>query len=219
MHCTQAHDQFDDYIDDMLPPFQRTALERHLQTCHDCRAQLQAQRDMLQHLRSLPVPPPSPGFAARVLRQAAQSRQRRFGVAAMFGSAVAAGLAMWLVIGVWFATPAHNVPVAGVRLAVNQAQTLSLAFNSPNAIDNVTLSLELPQGVYLKGRPGQRTLVWQDRLAKGRNVLRLDVVATQPAAGDIVAKVQHAAQTKAFRIRLNAVAEKPQHTMVQRAVM
>ncbi len=219
MHCIQAHAQFDNYIDDMLPPFQREALERHVQSCQVCREQLQTELDMLQHLRALPVPPPSPGFMARALHQASRSQRRRVGYAAGFGSAVAAGLALWLIIGVWFAPPSPYRQVASVQLAVNRPQIVSLAFTASSAIDAVTMSLELPVGVSIEGHPGQRRIVWQDRLAKGRNVLRLDVVATRPIVGELIARVQHETQSKAFRVHLDAVAGKPQHTSIEHALL
>lgn len=219
MHCTQAQNQFDDYMDDMLPPFQREALECHLQTCHACSRLLQAEHDMLRHLRAVPVPPPSPGFMARALRQAGRNSRRRISFAAGAGSAIAAGLALWMIAGAWLAPKVPVMQVADVQLAVNRPQMVKLAFNTPAALDNVTLSLELPAGVYIEGRPGQRTVVWRDSLAKGRNVLKLDVVATQPASGDLIARVRHETQSKTFHIRLNAVAGKQQHTSVEHAAL
>jgi len=205
MNCYHASALLDDFADGRLGPVEYEALARHLQDCPECRQALEHTHRLVASLRRMPVPAPSADFAERVLRQAAGAgapeprRARHRGFAAGF----AAALALWAVIGLWQGPlTGPGAEVGTVALAAHQVRPVSLAFNAPSEIRSVTFSLELPRGVQLQGHPGKRRIVWHGHLNKGRNVLRLQLVARDMAAGDLIARIAHRGQSKQFRVHL-----------------
>lgn len=211
MNCGHAKAQLDDYVDGHLGPRERQALESHLESCSACRAALEETRQLIQVLRGLPVATPSAGFAAHALRRASRYPRRSlggWGFAAGFGSAAAAGLALWVITTLWMGAPAHEPSarqarsIEDVELAPHKVHAVDLAFNSPANIHDVTFTLELPRGIQLQGHPGERIIVWHDALRKGRNLLRLRLVARNGLGGDLIARVQHRNEAKSFRVHL-----------------
>ncbi|MEJ2061072.1 MAG: zf-HC2 domain-containing protein [Gammaproteobacteria bacterium] len=203
MNCDQAKTQLDDYLEGTLSRVDVQRLEHHLQGCVSCRGELQAMRELMDGLRHLPLPPASPGFQARVLHTARKRSRAPLGFAAGFGSAVAAGLLVWVVVGVWQGgPPAPADATAGIQMTLHQERTVDLAFNASKDLEGVTFSLELPAGVSLARYPGQRHVVWKDRLAKGRNLLKLHLIAERPMAGELVATIRRGDSSKSFRVPL-----------------
>ncbi len=210
MHCTEVHNLLDDYLDGLLDQPHAELLHAHLDGCAACRDELLQRRDLLSRLRRLPVDGPAPGFAARAMHRARQKHaQRTRGFLTGFGSAVAAGLALWAAVGFWQpAEETRSTPrVQTVTLQVQEVQTVSLAFNVPERLDRVRFRLELPPGVSLANRPGEREIVWQDRLEAGRNLLRLPLVAEQGAHGELVARIEVDGEQKVFRVPIRATAQ------------
>ena len=88
------------YLDDEVSPAERVEVEAHLATCAECRADLDAEREIRQVLRDLPAVDPPFGFYERILRDGPASgqapvrkRRIRFGLAN-----IAATAAAWLLI-------------------------------------------------------------------------------------------------------------------------
>ena len=209
MHCTEARNLLDDHLDGMLDAQHDDALRNHLADCAACRDELAFRQDLQRRLQALPVDPPAPGFAARALQHARRRHaQRRRGFATGFGSAVAAGLALWAAVGFWQPGDNASAPrIQAITLQVQQPRTVSLAFNVPQQerFERVTFRIELPPGVSVADRPGQREIVWQDRLEPGRNLLTLPLVAEQDARGELVARIEVQGVEKIFRIPVRAV--------------
>lgn len=205
MNCEQTNGFLDDYLDGYLDKGQRLVLEQHLSTCPACQADLENRKALLKELRALPVPDPSPGFKARVLRNARQGHKLPGGFSAGFGSAVAAGLLAWFAIGFWHPAdrPEHNA-LSVIEMQVEQPREVSLAFNVPHAIQDVTFRIELPEGVEIEGYPSQRELVWVDQLPKGRNVMNLNLVARQGVDGELLAHIQHGGKEQVFHVPVRA---------------
>lgn len=213
MHCTEAHILIDDFLDHQLDSVRQECLLQHLDTCPDCQHELQQRRELLSRLRQLPVADPAPGYAARALQQAIQKFQHRRRIFLTgFGSALAASLALLAVLVTW--QPAAEPRHPGIRtitLQVEQVQTVNLAFNVPERIDLVHFRLELPAGVSLTKRPGERQISWQDRLEAGRNLLRLPLIAKPGTAGELVARIVVDGEQKVFRIPLRTTAKGARH--------
>jgi len=206
MNCEQTNSFLDDYLDGYLDENLRLELEAHLTTCQDCQTDLENRKAVLKSLRELPVPRPSPGFEERVLNNARHGHRRMHtGFSAGFGSAVAAGLLVWFAIGFWHpADRSEHNGLSVVVMQVEQPREVSLAFNVPHAIKDVTFRIELPEGVEIEGYPAQRELVWIDQLPKGRNVMNLSLVARQGVEGELLAHIQHDGKEQVFHVPVRA---------------
>jgi hypothetical protein len=156
-------------------------------------------------LRNLPVPPPRPGFAARVF--AALPRERRR--AAPWAFALAASLAAAVGLGVWLGQGATPEPAAGpeakvVVLADGRVAPVRLAFRSPRDLSGVTIHLQLPAGVELAGHPGRQSLKWQADFQAGANVLELPLVVHEGEGGILTATLDSGTSHKAFTVQVRA---------------
>jgi len=160
-------------------------------------------------LRSLPVEPASPGFAAGALARARRERVRpgRGAFVAGFSSAAAIALVIWAVAG-QVSGPTGLDETAGVRLVLAEQRDVNLVFDVPEAIRGAELSMQLPANVELAGFPDRRTLTWRTDLARGRNVLTLPVVGHSRTDGELIARISYGDKAKQFRVRLTV--EDPQ---------
>ncbi|NOX76074.1 MAG: hypothetical protein GXP17_05565 [Gammaproteobacteria bacterium] len=231
MNCTEFHKAIDDYRDGG-PGFesgaaQRNRCDQHLQDCRQCAERLSQHDALQQALRAMPIPEPSLGFAERALRMAAEQnpvqqhqgdgglrrgagdhhQHRHHGFMMGFGSAVAAALALWVVVGLFpqpmpgdAPTVAEDVPV--VTIALNEQRDIKLAFFSDHPLKGARISIQMPENVALAGFPGQRELSWETNLAQGDNLLRLPVVATGAAVGELVARIEYGDQYKVLRVNI-----------------
>jgi len=217
MQCDSAQQLFDDLLDQQPIP-QQSQLQQHLDGCRSCQQELAARQQLLAQLRSLPVPPPSSGFAARALRQARHQPRPRAVFAAGFGSAIAATLAVWLISNTWLADRPVVPPVHQVALQIEQPRTITLAFNSPDTLEKVTFQLQLPKGVALAGRPDTRQLQWQDSLKRGRNVLQLKLIGKYRTKGTLVATIEHDGGQKVFRVPLSVGTNDARSSLVRQHI-
>lgn len=213
MTCNEQHTRMDDYIDGQLQQTLRDAFDAHLKSCASCRKALTNEQAFRAELKALPVPAASAGFADRVLQQAAgsaqqvSSRHRRSGFVTGFGSALVAGLALWVVVGFFPAqmdvTPDGKAPLQMVTIALNETQDVKLVFNAEQVVLGAKISIELPDNVAIAGYPGRRHLQWQTDLAKGSNLLRLPVVGSMAEAGQLVAHIEHDNKVTTLTIQIN----------------
>lgn len=167
------------------------------------------EQELLEMLKDYPVPQAEAGFYDRALVRAAQQgtrRQRNRWLLTGFSSAVAAGLAIWVVTAMLMTTP--QVPdaqpgIPGVTIALEQEHTVRLVFASATALDSATLTVSLPEGIELAGFPGQREISWETSLQEGKNLLPLTLVALTPAGGEVLARLEHKDRSRTFRLRVN----------------
>ncbi len=214
MICNERHDMMDDYLDGELPQRQREAFERHLNDCAGCQQRLSREQVLRADLKAMPVPAPSAGFAERVLRQAVESNvshpNHRHGFVTGFGSALVAGLALWVVVGL-FPDPQGVAPEGAGPLqmvsialnALNEEQDVTLVFNAERIVLGARISIELPDNVIIAGYPGRKRLEWSTDLAKGSNLLRLPVIATRADAGQLVAHIEYGNKVTTLKIQLD----------------
>jgi hypothetical protein len=167
------------------------------------------EQELLDLLRDYPAPRADAGFYDRALVRAVHRgsrRQRNRWVAAGFASAVAAGLAVWVITAVLMTAPqlpdaAPTIP--GVTIAMEQERTVRLVFSSAEALESATLTVSLPQGIELAGFPGQREITWETSLKEGRNLLPLTLVALTPDGGELLARLEHKDRDRTFRLRVD----------------
>lgn len=160
-------------------------------------------------LKDYPMPEASAGFYDQALVRATHEgtrRQRNRWLMTGFGSAIAAGLAIWMIGVVFLASP--ELPTAeptipGITMTLAEPQTVKLVFASAQKLDSATLTVTLPDGIELSGFPGQREVTWQTSLAEGKNLLPLELIATSPAGGEVFATLVHNDRGRTFRLRIN----------------
>lgn len=174
----------------------------------DDQPNLDEERQLLDLLKDYPMPEATAGFYDQALVRAAHQgsrHQRNRWLMTGFGSAVAAGIVLAFVSGVFFETP--DVPpldpnIPGVTMALAEPQTVNLVFSSTEALDGATLTVSLPDGVELDGFPGQREISWTTNLSVGKNLLPLKLIALTPAGGVVLARLEHDHRDRTFRLRV-----------------
>ena len=133
-------------------------------------------------------------------------RQRNRWLLAGFGSAVAAGAALWVVSVLFLAAP--DLPVAeptipGITMTLEEPRTVNLVFSSAQQLEVATLTVQLPEGIEMSGFPGQREISWQTSLNAGKNLLPLKLIATSPIGGEVYATLVHNERGRTFRLRVD----------------
>lgn len=204
MNCSQVRPYIDDYLDGGLAPATERDVAAHVADCAQCRAIIDEERELRQALQDLPVPPTGQDLIAGA-RERARKRQRRKRFAATGATGLAASFLLAILLG-----PLQLPGVGGdrsgaartaqVAVSPGKTQRVKLVFNSPRAMDEVTVHLELPEGVKLAGYPGQRRLKWQTRLEAGRNLLELPVVLSGSQGGSLRAGIRYDGKQHHFRL-------------------
>jgi len=212
MNCDDIQHQLDDYIDGSLDAASSEAFRVHAAACRSCRVKLAHSQALSEALRALPIEPPTHGFEDRVLLRAADSsrvspRIPRLAVGALV-TACAASILTVVFMGSLVEAPSGGIsadfPV--VDMTVDQPRTINLVFASNSALEDVSLLVELPEGVELAGYAGRREVLWRTSMQAGKNVLPLELVAHMSASGEIVARLQHGDMERVFRVFVSAAA-------------
>jgi anti-sigma factor RsiW len=208
VNCESTPAHLDDYLDGALSAPQRQAFETHVAACAACRDKLAAARALQSALAAYPPAPPRDGFEARVLGRAAGQRPARAPrvVAMAFVAAFAASILTVIFTGLLVRAP-HPEFAAGlptVAMVVDQTRDVNLVFASSAAVDSVSMHIVLPAGIEMLGHEGEREVRWRTQLAAGNNILPLKLVASGPATGQLVARLQHGDREKVFRVHLTA---------------
>jgi hypothetical protein len=112
-----------------------------------------------------------------------------------------------MVIGLWFSR--ETLPE--VMAIANEP--LRLVFRSEDALQGVTIEIELPEGVELAGYPGQRQLVWTSDIQAGPNLLELPV-EVRGDGGVLTATLNHGAERRQFSVRVVSTAPAMEKTDV-----
>ena len=166
-------------------------------------------QEVLELLKDYPMAEARAGFYDQAMARAAHEgtrRQRNRWVMTGFGSAVAAGLVLWLIGGFFLTGPQTSEPVAeipGVAMTLAEPRTVNLVFASKSRLDAATLTVTLPEGIELAGFPGQREIAWQTNLVEGKNLLPLELIALTPVGGEVLARLEHDNRDRTFRLRID----------------
>jgi hypothetical protein len=185
------------------------AARAHAETCDDCRAALRG-LDALHGLRN----EPEPAFDERAVERAidralGESPQRRYrrgfwsGVAS--GAALAATIAA-VAVGISLYSPGDDArAVPEVRIVLNQRSNVTVTLETPEALANAEVRVELRGALALDGYEGQRELRWSTNLDRGVNQLTLPVVASQAGGGQVLVEVTHGDKRRTFVLDVRAV--------------
>ncbi len=232
MNCTEFDTQLDDYLSDEMNENVQQAFLAHAADCLGCDSSLALSRNIGATLCAMSVPPASVGFADRVLQQAKKQPssingaagattdivgRRSSGFAMGFGSAMVAGMALWAVVALFPSlqeqgTSLKTTPIAEVTIALDQPSDVNLVFNAVAALENANISIDLPSNIALAGFPELRRVEWSTNLVKGRNLLRLPVVATALGQGQtLVAYIKYGEdKVTTLEIKLSVVKPRSQ---------
>lgn len=187
------------------------AASDHIAECSDCQAALRA-IDALQMVRDEPTPPLGDAVVQRAVDRALATRpeqryRRGFWAGAASGAVLAAAIAA-LAVGVWLFGAGSNAPIVvpEVRVALNQRSDVTVALESPEALANAEVRIELRGAVELAGYAGQRELKWSTDLDRGINELTLPVVAIDASGGQVLVEVTHGQKRRAFVLDVRAAA-------------
>jgi anti-sigma factor ChrR (cupin superfamily) len=208
MSCRQIRSQLPDYVRGQLPADESQVVRVHLESCALCQQHEAFERSLMSELASrCRLPEPSPGFEHRVFGQLpAPASNHKVHLA--WGGAVAAALVLGLMLGQGTGEPGLEPEVAVTDLTEESAapsamapveRTVRLAFNAGEALEDVTLTLDLPPHVELSGLPGQHRVSWQVSLVQGDNVLELPLTILFPGAGELIAELDANGRQKVFR--------------------
>ena len=160
-------------------------------------------------LKDYPMPEATAEYFDRALVRATHEgsrRQRNRWLMTGFGSAIAAGLALWM-IGGFFLTmpelPNADPTIPGITMTLEEPRTINLVFASSEALGRATLTVQLPPGIEMSGFPGQREVTWETSLTVGKNLLPLKLIATSPQGGEVFATLRHDDRGRTFRLRVD----------------
>ena len=205
MNCNDVIAKLDDGCDRLLPECEQREFEAHLDGCTQCRRLVVAEQRW-RHLLAQQAPPAAdPEFEQRMLQAAhGQGDARRRWTTPVVGGAMAACLALGLMLGQWWPASQPGEPGTAVveeigPVADDRVETVQLAFESGQRLENVTLTLELPAHAELVSFPGERSISWQVDLEEGQNMLALPMRTLFPGEGELVAHLDDGERRKTFR--------------------
>jgi hypothetical protein len=212
MTCKHVNENLDDFIDGALDGAELATFEDHAAQCGDCQkiiADARYLQGLLRDSTDTDVPTPDAAFFDQALIRAAHNgsrQQHHRGWLKGFGSAIAAGVAIWLIGGLFFSTP--DIPAAdvpAVTMALEEPHTVNLVFASTSELIDATLTVMLPEGIEIAGFEGQREISWETSLTAGSNVLPLKLIATSPMGGEILATLRHNEDDRTFRLHVTVI--------------
>jgi len=203
MNCTNININIDEWLDGQLSQHDRSAFEQHVSVCADCAVKLENAKALMSGLQNISVPQPSANFEKRVFAEVRRQHKEdhRYKFATGFATAITASLAIWFASSVLMPNTLIENPQM-ISVAMNGTQTVRLMFDSQKDIQEVKLSVGLPDNMELDGYPGRRELAWQTSLKKGENVLALPIMAIEQGQGELVAKLSYGDKVKTFRVVL-----------------
>jgi hypothetical protein len=188
----------------------RSAMD-HAIDCDDCHAAMRA-LDATRMLRDEPAPIVREGAIERAIDRAltagsAERYRRGFWSGLASGVGMAAAIAA-LAVGIWLSggVSERSVAVPEVRIALNQRSDVTVTLESPEALDNAEVRVELRGALALDGYAGQRELRWSTDLDRGINELTLPVVAIDARGGQVLVEVTHADKRRTFVLDVRAAA-------------
>ena len=212
MTCKHVNENLDDFIDGALDAAGLASFENHVAQCGDCQKVITDARYLQGLLRDsgdTDVPTPDAAFFDQALIRAAHNgsrQQHHRGWLKGFGSAIAAGVAIWMIGGLFFTAPDFpDAIVPSVTMALEEPHTVNLVFASTSDLIDATLTVMLPDGIEIAGFEGQREISWETSLTAGKNVLPLKLIATSPMGGVILATLRHNEDDRTFRLHVTVI--------------
>jgi len=203
MSCEQIKALIVDYMDGFLTDMEASIVRDHVAVCAGCKTILQREQAFRHLLANRPLPQVGSAQVARIFNAVkthkAASLQKSFAVG--FAGAMAAGLVLFLVAGVFIPDFTRDNAATTITLSLHETKNIHLVFNATENITNARMTLELPGSLELEDFPGRQQLAWKTDLHKGQNGLILPIVAHGAVSGYLVAKISYGDKVKIFHIR------------------
>lgn len=181
---------------------QAEAAQAHLRACPACRAFASDVRRLRRELADDDVPAMPPDLPARL-------RWRPMDAARPAGRLLAVAASLVLVIGLVLILHPWGEPgpaQPGVAASDEwRSETVTLSLDAPRDLHAVHIRIELPPRVEIEGHPGRRTLEWSDDLVAGPNQLRIPLLLTGDAEGELVATLRHGGRSRDLRIPVDGL--------------
>jgi hypothetical protein len=217
MSCAQYRSKLLPWLKRELPEASVLQVEQHVSVCPDCARAADSERAVLEALRDQQrIPAASSDFQARVLSAATGRKAGGIGAGharawstPAFGGAVAAALVLGIALGFGLQpgesldSPAPSLAGENTAPLVPEPRNVRLAFSSSQALDDVTLTVELPPHVEMASYPGHQQLSWKVDLDKGENVVNLPLNVLFAGQGELVARINDGDRTQTFRANLS----------------
>lgn len=203
MKCRTAKNLMQDAVNGKLKGADTGFITAHLQECAACREDYRQTSNMLEMLRGIPVPPPSAGFADRVLSIATRSRPATAGRRSKHVTAggIAASLVALVVAISVMTGSGPGQPGPDIVLIDGQVKTIRVAIDSPRVVEGITVTIDVSDNLEIDGYGKQQAISWTTRLEQGVNLIALPVNAIAAGDGEIVARVGLDGHEKVYRIR------------------
>jgi len=209
MNCEELETQLDDYLDGLLADDLQRDIDGHLAGCESCARKAADARQLLDVLAVYPVLGPDDGFAEKALAHARRPVRAPSPRIVAGGFLFAFALSIFTVIYTGLLVEAPRTELAAglptVQMTVDEDRVVNLVFASVSDLDDVSLLVDLPDGVELSGYEGRRQVRWSTELQSGSNVLPLHLVAVEAVSGHLVARLEHGDQRKVFRVFVTVV--------------
>ena len=195
-----------------IPDATMAEVKLHLETCSACHKAWKMKRLLSTTLMASPAPVLPEGAADRILARvfAADAQRRRRHTAAFVG--LAAALMLSLILGFTLneqITPIPDYTLRGGRLILQSERptTVGVAFDAGSTLENVRFTVDLPAGMQVAGQPGLHHLSWMGELRKGRNLLKLPVIAHAGTDGLMTAELSRGTERRTYSV--SVLAEEP----------
>ncbi|MDI9246597.1 zf-HC2 domain-containing protein [Marinobacter sp. CHS3-4] len=218
MPCSTCRKNMRAWLRGALSGDEALEVERHISDCYFCAVLVEKESALLDALQTrYRVPEPSADFRERVMAaataQPVKKSPQAFGLPVL-GGAIAAALAVGIAVGIGVGSGPTQEAAPALAASDGQVeqleksesagqQTVRLAFNTAQAMKDVTLTVELPPHVEVSGYAGYHQLSWNVSLDQGENIVKLPLNVLFPGEGQLVARLNDGEREKVFRTQLN----------------
>lgn len=215
MKCSEFEKDVDALASGELPEIAERAMREHAASCEHCAASLATADFVAGQIASDHAPEPDADYESRILGRAMASHKSQSThrwTTPIWSGAVAAALVVGLFLGgQWDRTEQPAMPTDtvadGSEPPLVTQRTVRLAFTSTEAVENVTLTLELPPNLELTPFPGRHKVSWKVSLKPGDNLLALPVNVLFPGQGSLVAHLGDGEKRKTFKTDIGKLTE------------
>lgn len=208
MNCRECMHHQDDYLDNLLDHTLYDEIQRHLAECSDCQEIMRQNREMLQTLRNMAGPTPSPGFLNLALKNAIAMEKDKQRKKWWYQFAAVAAMVCLVVLGSM--GHGHNptsitTQQTGITLSLHDSKEVILMVQSAKTLENATITIELPPQLMLANNPNLREFSWQANVKEGKNFIPLPLIATGNGQVSIIAKIEHDNKIKTMRMEVHII--------------
>lgn len=193
MNCREIKEKIWQVFDREIPVDEKNLVEKHVKECKECRKLHTQVQEMLKTVRNFPQDKAPDDFTQRLKNRIvqtygypAQTKKMRVSMA-RYGFSFALGAAV--VLAVFFFTkkesepmlrylsPGQSIKLAGYERTSSflkeKSGYIRMKFTSAKKLNDVSVEIDLPEGLTLVN--GDKTVLWQGDLRKGRNVILFQV--------------------------------------------